>query len=290
MQERPFDTAAINDRQKQLLRDRTGLIQHITETLVERFGQGHYGPDSQIEWAVSAGVLMLLGDSPSGPDGSAEPCLVLNKRSSKVKQPGDLCFPGGSMTPWIDPYLAGIFSLPFSSLGRWRYWKNWRRNHRRAAKSISIFWATGLRESFEEMRLNPFGVRFLGPLSPQPLVMFKRTIYPMVGWINRQKRFFPNWEVEKVVHVPLKDLLNPKHYGRYRLQIESTPGREKFTSIQNYPCFRLQAPDHTEILWGATFRITLDFLEHVFGFEPPAFADLPVVEGVLDETYLTGQK
>jgi hypothetical protein len=155
---------------------------------------------------------------------------------------------------------------------------------------MSILWATGLRESFEEMRLNPFGVRFLGPLPPQALVMFKRTIYPMVGWIKRQKHFFPNWEVEKVVYVPLRDLLNPAYYGRYRLRLGNNPGRGQTGSIQDYPCFRIQAPNNQEILWGATYRITINFLEQVFGFKPPPIASLPVVEGVLDETYLTGNK
>ncbi|MBW2442990.1 MAG: CoA pyrophosphatase [Deltaproteobacteria bacterium] len=281
---------ARNDIHWRLLTDRSGFLDHVIQTLGERIGQENYLAKREIHWQTSAGVVMLLGDRPAGPDKRTEPCLVLNKRSLRVRQPGDLCFPGGSMAPLIDPCLASLFSLPFSSLGRWPYWKNWRQTHRRPSKSMSILWATGLRESLEEMRLNPFGVRFLGPLPPRSLVMFKRTIYPMVGWINRQKRFFPNWEVEKVVRLPLKDLLNPKYYSRYRLQIGKDAGQGPAASIQHYPCFRLQAPDNQEILWGATYRITLDFLRLVFGFEPPALAALPVVDGVLDETYLTGQK
>ena len=135
---------------------------------------------TNIEWKTIAGVVMLLGQNPAGTDSGAQPCIVLNKRSLKVRQPGDLCFPGGSMAPHIDPYLARLFALPFVSLGLWRHWDSWKKSHPRQAKLMSIIWATGLRESFEEMRLNPFGVRFLGPLPPQPLVMFKRTIYPMV--------------------------------------------------------------------------------------------------------------
>jgi hypothetical protein len=281
---------ALNDIHLRLLTDRSGFLDHVTQTLGERIGRENYLSKREIHWQTSAGVIMLLGDRRAGPDKLTEPCLVLNKRSLRVRQPGDLCFPGGSIAPLIDPCLAPLFSLPFSSLGRWPYWKNWRQTHRRPAKSMSILWATGLRESLEEMRLNPFGVRFLGPLPPRSLVMFKRTIYPMVGWINRQKRFFPNWEVEKVVRLPLKDLLNPKYYSRYRLQIGKDAGQGQAASIQHYPCFRLQAPDNQEILWGATYRITLDFLRLVFGFEPPALETLPVVEGVLDETYLTGNR
>ena len=155
---------------------------------------------------------------------------------------------------------------------------------------MSIIWATGLRESLEEMRLNPFGVTFLGPLPPQSLVMFKRTIYPMVGWIERQKRFFPNWEVEKVVHIPLKDLLNSNYYGRYRLRMDSNPNGEHSSLIQDFPCFRVQADNRMEVLWGATYRITINFLEYIFGFKPPAIQTLPVTEGTLDESYLTGKR
>ncbi len=177
-----------------------------------------------------------------------------------------------------------------ASFGRWKQRTGLTKKHSSLFKLVAIIWATGLRESFEEMKLNPFGVRFLGPLPPQSLVMFKRTIYPVVGWINRQKRFFPNWEVEKVVHVPLKDLLNPSYYGRYRLLLRHNTGQRQTASVQDYPCFRLQAPNDGEILWGATYRITLGFLQRIFGFEPPAFETLPAVQGVLDQTYLTGQK
>jgi hypothetical protein len=280
----------VDDIQTQLLQDRSRLIRHVIDTLNDRFGPQKVFPNSQVEWETTAGVLMLLGQKPGKQGSGGEPCIVLNKRSLKVRQPGDLCFPGGRMAPRIDPYLARFFSLPFASLGLWRHWGHWKKGHRRQAELMAVIWATGLRESFEEMRLNPFGVRFLGPLAPQPLVMFRRTIYPMVGWIKHQKRFFPNWEVDKVLYVPLRDLLNPKYYGRYRLRMTSNPGRGPIESIEDYPCFRLQNPHRKEVLWGATYRITINFLEHVFGFKPPAVETLPVVEGTLDESYLTGKR
>ena len=279
---------AAKDSQNQLLKDRARLIDHITHCLADRSRQDGIYPNLAIEWATSAGVDMLLGFQPAGTGRGAGPCMVLNKRSSKVRQPGDLCFPGGSLAPRIDPFLARLCSLPFTSLGRWHQRGNRRHRHRRASKSMSILWATGLRESFEEMKLNPFGVRFLGPMPPQSLVMFTRTIYPMVGWINRQKKFYPNWEVEKLVYLPLQDLLNGKYYSRYRLRMGNNPGRGQTAPIQEYPCFRIEGSDNQEILWGATYRITIDFLELIFGFQPPAIANLPVVEGVLDESYLTG--
>jgi len=280
----------VDEIQTQILKDKSRFLRYVSNTLGDRPGQEDIFSNRQIEWGATAGVVMLLGQRSAGTDLDAETCIVLNKRSSKVKQPGDLCFPGGSMAPHIDPFLARLFSLPFASLGHWRHWDNWKKNHTRQAKLMSIIWATGLREGFEEMRLNPFGVRFLGLLPPQSLVMFRRTIYPMVGWIRHQKRFFPNWEVEKVVYVALKDLLNPGLYGRYRLQMGGASGQDQAGSVQNFPCFRLPAQNQKEILWGATYRITMDFLEHVFGFKPPSSETLPVVEGALDRNYLSGNK
>ena len=271
-----------------LLNHNFRFLQHVITTLGDRVRQQQELFNPEIDWRTTAGVLMLLGQKPASVESDDEPCLVLNKRSSKVRQPGDLCFPGGSIAPRFDPYLARIFSLPFASLGRWRYWREWKKAHSGQAKTMSIIWATGLRESFEEMRLNPFGVRFLGPLPPQPLVMFNRTIYPMVGWIRRQKRFFPNWEVDSVLYVALKDLLKPNHYGRYRLQMVGTSGKSGVAPVQDFPCFRIQTHNRTEILWGATYRITVDFLKYAFDFTPPALQSLPVVEGALDERYLNG--
>jgi 8-oxo-dGTP pyrophosphatase MutT (NUDIX family) len=280
----------VNEINALLLNDKTRLIDHIINILYDRSGQRNLFGSDEIEWHTTAGVVLLLAQCPDKNKSYGEPCIVLNKRSLKVRQPGDLCFPGGGISPHIDPVLARFFSLPIGSLGLWRHWAEWKKSHARESKWMSIIWATGLRESFEEMRLNPFGVRFLGPLPPQSLVMFKRTIYPMVGWIRRQKRFFPNWEVEKVVYVPLKDLLNSNNYGRYRLRMGGNPGSYPIDSIQDFPCFRLPTGNQVEILWGATYRITIDFLDQVFGFTPPNIETLPVVEGVLDESYLTGNK
>ena len=147
---------------------------------------------------------MLLGNSRHGRSGGIrQPCLILNKRSMKVRQPGDLCCPGGSVSPGIDYKLAQLLFLPGTPIRRWRFLGQWRRKRPAEADYLGLLLATGLRESFEEMRLNPFGVRFLGPLPPAELVMFRRKIYPLVCWVARQKKFTANWEVDKIVSIPL---------------------------------------------------------------------------------------
>ncbi len=275
---------------QEILNDNSALIAHIIRLLHEKADAGKIYEDHEINPQTSAGVLMLLGPGHNNTHQTDEPCLILNKRSMKVRQPGDLCFPGGSITSGLDPLLAKIFALPISSLGRWQFWNEWKKDHREAANSLALLWATGLRESLEEMRLNPFGLKFLGPMPPQNLVMFQRKIYPLVAWIQRQKRFFPNWEVDKIIYIPLRKLLDPANYRRYRIAMNIPGSGDASKTTRDYPCFQIQNNSRIEILWGATYRITTVFLEYMFRFQPPGLENLPVVEGVLDRTYLTGEK
>jgi hypothetical protein len=258
--------------------------------LNERSTQQPVFSQEKYDWATTSGVLFSIGNSVDKTDICREPCIILNKRSLKVRQPGDLCCPGGSVAPRLDRFLAGLFSLPIFSLGRWDHWSHWKKKRSLEAGLLALFWATSLRESFEEMRLNPFRVRFLGPLPAQSLIMFRRTIHPMVAWIPRQKRFYPNWEVEKIVRIPMKDLLKPENYLCYRLHMDTRPDSFIANPVRNFPCFRLQVNNKTEILWGLTYRITTVFLEYVFHFKPPGPDSLPVIEGKLNDDYLTGQR
>ncbi len=230
---------------------------------------------------LPSSVLFLLGPHCSGPENGFRPCLILNKRSRMVRQSGDLCCPGGSVSPRTDPRLAKLLGFPGFPLGRWPEWRRWRRDRPDAARSLRLLLATSLRESFEEMRLNPLAVAFLGPLPVQRLIMFRRVIHPMVGWTARQRRFYPNWEVEKIVRIPIDALLNPDHYGRYRIGYH----HDDSPVVRDYPCFTHRNGDETEQLWGATFRITMSFLKTVFDFTPPDPERLPLVSGQLDRAY-----
>ena len=145
-------------------------------------------------------------------------------------------------------------------------------------------------ESFEEMRLFPLDVSFLGPLPCQKLVLFKRTIYPLVGWVGHQTRFFPNWEVDKIIYIPLRKLLDPGNYVRYQYSF-TLPGAEQ-TTWQTYdsPCYLHQGHPEKEVLWGATCRITLNFLKIVFGFRPPDISALRTVKSDMHANYLDGRR
>jgi hypothetical protein len=268
--------------------DTSAFIQQITSALHGRSRDGRVFPKNLENSSSTSAVLFLLGRRFEGKRFFPDPCLILNKRSLKVKQPGDLCCPGGSIYLRLDPCLAKLLYLPFSPLTRWPYWSRWRTERHQEIDQLALLFATGLRESFEEMRLNPFAVKFLGTLPSEQLIMFRRTIYPMVCWISRQKRFCPNWEVESIIYIPIKNLLDSSNYARYRLHIETPRKSGKNPVVTDYPCFVHEHQKGSEVLWGATFRITMIFLEIVFGFKAPDMASLSPVHATLDENYLTG--
>ncbi len=233
-------------------------------------------------------VLLLVGDERLSRAHDAVPCLILNKRSQKVRQPGDICCPGGGVEPVLDRVLARLLRLPGSPLRRWRCYPHWRRAHPRDLRRLELLLATALREGLEEMRLNPMAVRFLGSLPPEPLVMFRRVIQPLVVWVHGQRRFYPNWEVERVVRIPLNALMDPTRYICYRLTLPgSSAGRVDGGRI-DFPAFRFATPHGNEILWGATYRIAMAFLKRVMGFTAPALDALEVIEHALPPQYMTG--
>lgn len=267
------------------LHDNIALIQQITDTLDAEISREQDLPLPAVNFSTASSVLFLLGRHPH----SAQLCLILTKRSLKVRQPGDLCCPGGSIAHRRDAFLSNLLKLPFLPLGRWSHWKFWCQRNAQAARTLAILLATGLRESFEEMRLNPLGVRFLGLLPPQSLVMFDRVIYPLVAWVHRQQRFYPNWEVEKIIFIPLQELLRSENYARYCLNSGSGTNRNQTLHATDFPCFRHTYKGETEILWGATYQITCTFLKSIFDFSEPDWVSLPVVNGTLSDNYLTGE-
>ena len=245
-------------------------------------------PENLLGNPGTSAVLFLLGDLSSGR--GFDPCLILNKRSQRVRQPGDLCCPGGHVSPYLDPLLSRITALPGMPLWSWPQWRPLRQSRPVTARRLALLLTTSLRESLEEMRLNPTGIRFIGPLPPVRLVMFRREIFPMVGWVRSQRRFFPNREVEKIVRIPIRDLVRPDRYRRYRLQIQFNGRSSSTTShINDYPGFLHRRKGKSELLWGATYRITMAFLEQVFDFTAPDPETLPIARGVLNNRYINGR-
>jgi 8-oxo-dGTP pyrophosphatase MutT (NUDIX family) len=234
-------------------------------------------------------VLTALGQGRLSSGGSVEPYMILNKRSQRVRQPGDICFPGGGIEPRRDALLAALLRLPGSPLRKWADHARWQRRRAPALNRLRLLLATALREGFEEMRLNPLGVRFLGILPSEALVMFRRTIHPLVVWVDGRQRFRPNWEVERVVRIPLRELFIHERYVCYRLTMPPAAADAVDARRLDFPAFRFTTADGPEILWGATFRIVLGFMRQVFGFRPPDTESLEVIDHRLPPHYLTGR-
>ncbi len=230
----------------------------------------------------AAGVLFLLQrDRPSG-----DPVLLLTKRSARVRQPGDLCCPGGSRHR-VDDALGFLFRLPGSPLRRSPGWGPTERAGRHRTRIVSRYWACALRETWEETGLSPFGIRFLGALPVYRLVLFRRAILPLVGWVEGPRRFRLNWEVESLLPIPLAELLDPRAYAVYRLELGDDGGCGVPTR-RTFPCFLPRQGGGGEVLWGATYFIAVSFLERVFGFRPPPEEARPAVAGELAPDYSTG--
>ena len=232
-------------------------------------------------------VLLIIGGGAPPSRQTSEPCLILNKRSRQVRQPGDICCPGGGVELGIDKKLSRLLRLPASPLRRWRHAASWRRENPRELQRLRLLAAAALREGWEEMRLIPFNVSFLGILPPEELVMFRRVILPLVVWMKRQRRFHPNWEVERVVRMPVREFLNPTRYICYRLSMPEAGGR-KGGGRRDFPAFRFDTAEGTEILWGATYRMIMRFLNQVLGFAAPGPESLEVVAHELPPQYMTG--
>jgi len=267
------------------------LIPGIIQALDSRLPEGTALFDSgAADLAATSAVLLLLSRGAEVAETPADVCLILNKRSARVRQPGDLCYPGGSVAPRFDFNVARLLGLPVGPLGRWPRWKAWRRERPLESRWLALYFATALREAFEEMRLNPFRVRFLGPLPHHRLVLFRRLIYPLAAWAPHRPRFKPNWEVERIVGIPLRRLLGPQHYICYRLIMPLSAQTAADERVRLVPAFRIPSSGSPEVLWGATYRITMAFLQTVFGFSPPTLESLPVVNGHLGSNYLTGER
>ena len=226
--------------------------------------------DDGEKWGKAAVLLMLSCEG-------GEVTLLLNKRSNQVQQPGDLCCPGGAVHPVLDRLLYKLLLFR-----RGTAYRRARERGPHLFRCITFFLANALRESWEEIRLNPCRVEYLGALPTYQLLPFRQVIFPLVGVVRPGAKFRPNWEVERIVYMPLERFFEEDNYGLYTLSIpENYQGRIGDGSTEaEFPCFMHLENGHDEVLWGATYQIVMSFLEVVFGFQPPE-AGRRRVQGVL---------
>lgn len=268
-----------------LLKKTPALLREITTRLNLGESAIHWPVPNNGDGVKGSAVLFIITLRKTDNSGEPEICVLFNKRSRKVLQPGDLCCPGGGVEK-KDKMISHIMRMPFSPFQTWAQQHPDVKHEKDMADHIALMLTTGLREAWEEMRLNPLRVSFLGVLPVQRLIMFGRKIYPLVVWVPENLSLQPNWEVERIVYVPLKHLLNKKNYGRYRLTFKDKKGQS--TDERDFPCFVHHGRMGDEILWGATFRIAMNFLSLVFDFLLPDIATLSMVKGQRGNSYLNG--
>jgi len=244
--------------------------EELRSYIAERLGGGHVDFVEQMQFIrkkreggekyTASGVLVPLEFDAS----DREYTVVLNKRSIYVQQAGDLCFPGGGTDRRLDRILSRLLAWGILPTERSEPLRKLLLSPRLERDVFLFILASVLRESWEEMRLPPWRVEYLGGLPTLWMQSFPRVIFPVVGWIRSGWKARPNWEVESVLRLPLRAFFDPSNYGICQFMV-TPPSEESQERLEwEYPCLVVNDSDGAEILWGATFRILMTFMERAF--------------------------
>lgn len=161
--------------------------------------------------ARPSAVLVALADGPSGVE------VLLTRRAMHLRNHrGEISFPGGRLDPDEDPVDGA------------------------------------LREAFEEVLLPPGAVDVVAELEHLSTVVSRSYIVPIVGILRSRPPLVPNpHEVDRVLYVPLAELVRPDTYREERW---GAPPLDR-------PIHFFELDDET--IWGATGRILHDLLHLV---------------------------
>jgi 8-oxo-dGTP pyrophosphatase MutT (NUDIX family) len=230
-----------------------------------------------------AGILLLLSwDSRAAVRGEESSLkFVFLRRAASLPQAGDLCSPGGILSPWRDRLLGQAVSLGLLPVLSRKAGAYLAKRSRTEASLVRIFMAAALREAWEEIGLPPWKVRILGALPTYSLSLFARIIFPILGVVDLPVAYRLNYESEKIVTIPLHLFWQRENYGVLELKSSrqaSGPGIE-------YPCFFPEEGENGEVLWGATYQVATGFLKN---FSPLPEQGAPIPRRrvkILDESY-----
>jgi 8-oxo-dGTP pyrophosphatase MutT (NUDIX family) len=118
-----------------------------------------------------------------------------------------------------------------------------------------------LRETQEEIGLDPTSVRVLGELDALPTFVSGFVVTPVVGWLDEPPKLTPNpAEVAEVLWTPISDLVE---------ESREEPGFRH--GERTYPTEAWIWNDH--VIWGVTARLLRSFLQLLADAglaEPPA--------------------
>ena len=297
----PFalDSIMLIEMDRSILHDREALRSHLIDVLARepldflaRFQFIEKHRKTHESWS-GGGVLLPLYFQETGRSrekDSGRYVFLLNKRSTKVLQPGDLCAPGGGIHPFVDSISQKLLRFGIvPGLGGAGV-KRARERGRATYEKILFVLGNALRESWEELRLSPFNVEFLGPLPTYSLRSRRWIIFPLVGLVKRLWKFRFSWEVEKVVCIPLESFFQPENYAVYSLEIPEKLVAAGIPNPWEFPCLVYQENGEEEILWGATFEVIQTFFQIGFDFQFPSPDGRRVIHRPLASNYLTGRE
>lgn len=238
------------------------------------------------EGELFAGVLVLFSFQQRASE-QGQFYLHLIKRSSAVSQGGDLSCPGGIIQARLDRFLTFLAYIGLLPVFKGRAFTLAKRRNRSLYKIITLFFATALRETWEEIGLQPWKCQFLGPLPSYSLALLHRSIFPLVVLLREPWRVKLNYEVEKFLSIPLANFFRPENFARFAFEEGSKypAGRPP-----EFPCFLIEDRGKEEILWGATFNILARFMDIVFDYQFPSPTQARVVRRPVNLDYITGRK
>jgi len=247
---------------------------------------------NQRDWGAGGVLLPLFfrENQTQGRNPSGQYVLLLSKRSKNVQQPGDLCAPGGGIHPRMDSLLGKLLGLGLFPRVRSPGLALARHQGKRPYEKLLLLLGNALRESWEEIHLSPFNVEFLGPLPAYRLYHRPWTIFPLVGRVKHCWKPKFNWEVEKIVSIPLEDFFYPENYAVYSLGVPEVLIHQGIPNPWEFPCLVYEEEGKEEILWGATFEIIRTFFQIVFAFSFPVPDRQRVIRRPLALNYLSGRE
>lgn len=111
---------------------------------------------------------------------------------------------------------------------------------------------TALRETFEEVGINPKDVEVLKQMTDAYIPPSNFLVTPYIGLTNNIPAFKPNDEVDTIIEVKLVDLLDDKNVVIKNMNTS-------YMKNVNVPCFKLNG----YIVWGATAMI-LSEIKQIF--------------------------
>jgi 8-oxo-dGTP pyrophosphatase MutT (NUDIX family) len=119
----------------------------------------------------------------------------------------------------------------------------------RAEKEDENLIRTAMREAQEEIGVRLTDIKILGQLTKLFIPPSNFNVQPVIGYMNHKPEFYPDpREVDKVVEIPLAEIVNPKIVGRKTLSVRGVDIDAPFYDIQG----------HT--VWGATAMMIAELL------------------------------